>query len=229
MRERKHCSAGQCPAIFLPSFCQPPSPCIARRVGSKAEGLEATLTGRLDPIDWATYEPFLYANERRALSRCHVLFGLLGDMGGKAEAPMAAARGAGTGSNKGVLAMAAAGPRLAYLPINTPASVQRQTSGGAFPVVSEAAAAAASMLLLSGDGDGNSCSFAALKSSGSSDSPRKREDASVVASSSGGVGAAAMEALGRARAAMGESFAAGLRPHGLLSSLTSFGGQIGRQ
>lgn len=34
--------------------------------------LEATLSGRLDPIDWATYEPYLYANKHRAAARSQV-------------------------------------------------------------------------------------------------------------------------------------------------------------
>jgi hypothetical protein len=29
---------------------------------------------RLDPIDWATYEPYLYANKERAAARCQVRF-----------------------------------------------------------------------------------------------------------------------------------------------------------
>ena len=34
--------------------------------------LESTLSGRLDPIDWATYEPYLYGNKERAAARCQV-------------------------------------------------------------------------------------------------------------------------------------------------------------
>jgi len=40
-----------------------------RREGAQ---LEAALSGRLDPIDWATYEPYLYANKQRAGARSQV-------------------------------------------------------------------------------------------------------------------------------------------------------------
>ncbi len=32
---------------------------------------------RLDPIDWATYEPYLWANEAATYGRCAVLLGSL--------------------------------------------------------------------------------------------------------------------------------------------------------
>jgi len=37
-----------------------------------AAQLEALLSGHLDPIDWATYEPYLYANKDRAVARSKV-------------------------------------------------------------------------------------------------------------------------------------------------------------
>lgn len=40
-----------------------------RREGAQ---LETALSGRLDPIDWATYEPYLYANKQRATTRSQV-------------------------------------------------------------------------------------------------------------------------------------------------------------
>lgn len=59
--------------------------CPARSPGGAAGGavalagrrrevaaLEAALAGRLDPIDWATYEPYLYANKERAAARSQV-------------------------------------------------------------------------------------------------------------------------------------------------------------
>lgn len=39
--------------------------------------VESTLAARLDPIDWATYESHLWANEARCYQRCHVLYGSL--------------------------------------------------------------------------------------------------------------------------------------------------------
>ena len=42
---------------------------------SSAEACSAALVEELDPIDWATYEAFLWRNEQRAYQRCAVLLG----------------------------------------------------------------------------------------------------------------------------------------------------------
>ena len=65
--------------------CTPTTPCCCCSVTAAADSaaalaarrrevaaLEAELTGRLDPIDWATYEPYLYGNKDRAAVRCQV-------------------------------------------------------------------------------------------------------------------------------------------------------------
>ena len=39
--------------------------------------LEASLGSQLDPIDWATYEPYLWANEAVYYQRAATLFGAL--------------------------------------------------------------------------------------------------------------------------------------------------------
>ena len=39
--------------------------------------LVLSLQARLDPIDWATYEPYLWANEAAQYGRCAVLLGSL--------------------------------------------------------------------------------------------------------------------------------------------------------
>lgn len=51
----------------------------------EAAQLEAGLAARLDPIDWATYEPYLYANKDRAAARCQV--GDDGWAGGRSGGP----------------------------------------------------------------------------------------------------------------------------------------------
>lgn len=61
------CRPGLQPAV-------PPEVAARRRDGAD---LEAALQSRLDPIDWATYEPYLWANEQRFYGRCAVLFGSL--------------------------------------------------------------------------------------------------------------------------------------------------------
>ncbi len=45
--------------------------------GPQWGALESQLAGELDPIDWATYESHVWANEGRYYQRCHVLFGNL--------------------------------------------------------------------------------------------------------------------------------------------------------
>jgi hypothetical protein len=67
----------------------PPFPSILHRSAAAAAGgaaalaerrraaaaLESALAGRLDPIDWATYEPYLDANKQRAAARRQVRAG----------------------------------------------------------------------------------------------------------------------------------------------------------
>ena len=48
----------------------------AAAAAKSAESATATLVEELDPIDWATYESFLWRNEQRAYQRCAVLLGL---------------------------------------------------------------------------------------------------------------------------------------------------------
>lgn len=54
-----------------------------------------SLQERLDPIDWATYEPYVWANEAALRPRTAVLYGLLTRLGQQAMAPVA--RGAPPG------------------------------------------------------------------------------------------------------------------------------------
>ncbi|EFN52303.1 hypothetical protein CHLNCDRAFT_139073 [Chlorella variabilis] len=97
----------------------------------EAMQLEAQLSGRLDPIDWATYEPYLYANKDRAAIRRQVLFGVLlrGNQRTAQQAGSGAAEGGSSMSaDSNTLRMAAVGPRFSYLPVTTPAALLRQTS-----------------------------------------------------------------------------------------------------
>lgn len=41
------------------------------------QSLEASLSSQLDPIDWATYEPYLWANGATYYQRAATLFGAL--------------------------------------------------------------------------------------------------------------------------------------------------------
>ena len=48
---------------------------LAESSSTDVANLQKQLVSALDPIDWATYEPFLWENERRAYRRCAVLLG----------------------------------------------------------------------------------------------------------------------------------------------------------
>lgn len=84
---------------------------------------ERTLAARLDPIDWATYESFLWRNERRAYSRCATLLGLLtqshGAPAGAEKVPSATSSDAKATTPP---------PRFTYLPVSLPAA--RGKGGG---------------------------------------------------------------------------------------------------
>jgi hypothetical protein len=54
-----------------------------------------SLQERLDPIDWATYEPYVWANEAALRPRTSVLYGLLTRLGQQGMDPIA--RGAPPG------------------------------------------------------------------------------------------------------------------------------------
>lgn len=88
-----------------------------------AQRAERTLAARLDPIDWATYESFLWRNERRAYSRCATLLGLLTQShrapAGAEKVPPATSSDAKATTPP---------PRFTYLPVSLPAA--RGKGGG---------------------------------------------------------------------------------------------------
>lgn len=72
---------------------------------------------RLDPIDWATYEPYLWANEACFYQRAGVLAGSLGCLqplhaGASGKLPASA--------ETNTMNVSPALPRFAYLPISQP-------------------------------------------------------------------------------------------------------------
>lgn len=83
---------------------------------SAAEAATAALVEELDPIDWATYESFLWRNERRSYQRSAVLLGLFAQLrrlhaGETAKPPP----GSGAGAPAPALP-----PRFSYLPVSLP-------------------------------------------------------------------------------------------------------------
>ncbi|CAL8464776.1 g4311 [Coccomyxa elongata] len=90
--------------------------------------VESSLQERLDPIDWATYEPYLWANEASMRPRTAVLYGLIARLaraegygsGSATAAAPALGRGGAPAGEANVMAAAPQAPRFAYLPISTP-------------------------------------------------------------------------------------------------------------
>lgn len=106
-------------------------------LGSRKKQLEAVeeqLQSMLDPIDWATYESYLYANIDKFNARCQVLFGIIlrssYGLGPKqqqkgASAVPALAPPSGSAGDSNVLRMSTGAPRFPYLPVNTPAMLRQ--------------------------------------------------------------------------------------------------------
>ncbi|KAL3140348.1 hypothetical protein ABBQ38_004612 [Trebouxia sp. C0009 RCD-2024] len=87
------------------------------------QSLEASLSSQLDPIDWATYEPYLWGNEATYYQRAATLFGaLLQTQRLHAQIPPKPA----TALDANILSLAPTAPRFSYLPISTP-SLHLQT------------------------------------------------------------------------------------------------------
>jgi len=96
--------------------------------------LETKLSSKLDPIDWATYEPHLYVCKDIYVQRSHVMLGMLlktgrglrsssDGKGKKTTTPTVTGVG---GGDTNILKMAPAGQRFVYLAVNTPAAVRKQ-------------------------------------------------------------------------------------------------------
>ncbi|PRW61105.1 conserved oligomeric Golgi complex subunit 1 [Chlorella sorokiniana] len=221
------------------------APAVAARRREGAQ-LESSLSDRLDPIDWATYEPYLYANKQRAAARSQVLFGLL-LRGERAQAAAgAAATAGGMPAESNILRVAPVGPRFSYLPVSTPVALMRQSSqllrAGSSAQAELGRLATATPLALSLGAAGSAVagsevsaaaySFASLLSSNKARAGG--EDGGAASSAAGGAGSASA-AVGSGVASklvgslqgllsdqlgdMGNSLSA---PGGLLSSLASF-------
>ncbi|KXZ49014.1 hypothetical protein GPECTOR_23g103 [Gonium pectorale] len=190
---------------------------LAERKRQQA-ALEQTLQDMLDPIDWATYESHLWANEVRYFQRVAILFGgLIQLQRAHPEAPAKlAAPGLQDANPLNVLPVAA---RFQYLPISAPAPANSSqqagsaANGSSMSLASSRMRAAASMGALNramqgslaGDAS-DSYSFADLGASrlgrggaGAAAGSMSAAEAAPTASQLGGaaasVGAAALSAL----------------------------------
>ena len=88
---------------------------LALEDASRVGELQKQLTGTLDPIDWATYEPYLWENERRAYRRCSVLLGGFVQLADLYQDTSIKPVSAGT-----TAAPVKAVPRFTYLPVSLP-------------------------------------------------------------------------------------------------------------
>ena len=89
------------------------------------------LAARIDPIDWATYEPYLWQNEEKCYRRSCVLLGSLTQTrrlhtGPPQKLPY--------NSDTNILDMSSTAPRFMYLPISAPATILpfQEDGSGAF-------------------------------------------------------------------------------------------------
>mmetsp|Transcript_5197 Transcript_5197/g.19028 ORF Transcript_5197/g.19028 Transcript_5197/m.19028 type:complete len:1064 (+) Transcript_5197:324-3515(+) len=88
------------------------------RTAGPAASLLSDLTARLDPIDWATYEQYLWENEKRYYHRCGVLYGTFMQLNRfptptKLQKP-------GLNAETNILNVSTAVPRFTYLPVSLP-------------------------------------------------------------------------------------------------------------
>lgn len=88
---------------------------LALEDASRVGELQKQLTGTLDPIDWATYEPYLWENERRAYRRYSVLLGGFVQLADLYQDTSIKPVSAGT-----TAAPVKAVPRFSYLPVSLP-------------------------------------------------------------------------------------------------------------
>mmetsp|Transcript_16154 Transcript_16154/g.45001 ORF Transcript_16154/g.45001 Transcript_16154/m.45001 type:complete len:1129 (-) Transcript_16154:189-3575(-) len=89
--------------------------------------LESKLQDRLDPIDWATYEPYLWVNESNYYQRCASLVGSLGCLH-----PMHSNASAKLPSNAetNIMNVTPTVPRFSYLPISQPQAADKSKGLG---------------------------------------------------------------------------------------------------
>ncbi|CAK9142320.1 unnamed protein product [Ilex paraguariensis] len=88
------------------------------------DGLVNRLSQRLDPIDWLTYEPYLWENERQSYLRHSVLFGFFVQLNRLYTDTM---QKLPTNPESNIMRCSTV-PRFKYLPISAPALSLRETT-----------------------------------------------------------------------------------------------------
>jgi hypothetical protein len=103
----------------------------------RIDGVTSQLTQKLDPIDWLTYEPYLWENEKQSYLRHAVLFGFFVQLN-RMYTDTAQKLSINIESN---IMPCSTVPRFKYLPISAPALSSRSTNKVSIPVTSNDASA----------------------------------------------------------------------------------------
>ncbi|OWM87739.1 conserved oligomeric Golgi complex subunit 1 [Punica granatum] len=102
----------------------------ATGIGTRVDGLLNRLSQRLDPIDWQTYEPHLWENERQSYLRHAVLFGFFVQLNRMYKDTV---QKLPTNSESNIMRCSTV-PRFKYLPISAPALSSRGAAKTSIPV-----------------------------------------------------------------------------------------------
>ncbi|XP_039014105.1 conserved oligomeric Golgi complex subunit 1-like isoform X2 [Hibiscus syriacus] len=98
---------------------------VKSAVRDNVDGLIFSLSQKLDPIDWLTYEPYLWENERQSYLRHAVLFGFFVQLNRMYTDTV---QKLPTNSESNILRCCVV-PRFKYLPISAPALSSRGNNG----------------------------------------------------------------------------------------------------
>ncbi|XP_010549890.1 PREDICTED: conserved oligomeric Golgi complex subunit 1 [Tarenaya hassleriana] len=98
-------------------------------IRGRIDGLISRLTGKLDPIDWLTYEPYLWENEKQSYLRHAVLFGFFVQLNRMYTDTV---QKLPTNSESNIMRCSTV-PRFKYLPISAPALSSRSTNKVSVP------------------------------------------------------------------------------------------------
>ncbi|XP_013628190.1 PREDICTED: conserved oligomeric Golgi complex subunit 1-like [Brassica oleracea var. oleracea] len=99
---------------------------------SRIDGVISQLTQKLDPIDWLTYEPYLWENEKQSYLRHAVLFGFFVQLN---RMYTDTSQKLPSNSESNIMPCSTV-PRFKYLPISAPALSSRSTNKVSTPVTS---------------------------------------------------------------------------------------------
>ncbi|KAJ4908302.1 Vps51/Vps67 family (components of vesicular transport) protein [Raphanus sativus] len=98
----------------------------------RIDGVISQLTQKLDPIDWLTYEPYLWENEKQSYLRHAVLFGFFVQLN---RMYTDTSQKLPSNSESNIMPCSTV-PRFKYLPISAPALSSRSTNKVSIPVTS---------------------------------------------------------------------------------------------